>query len=96
MRNGRQRKSLADQIDRLGSMLDGLAEGLNEAVATAVQEAVRAVLTEVFTNPERLARLPAAQSVTSASAVPPPEPGSGSAALADCLLGAGPAGSPSR
>ena len=61
--NGRSRKSLAEQIDSLDSMLDGLADGLNEAVATAVKEAVRAVLTEVLTNPERLARLHPAQPI---------------------------------
>jgi hypothetical protein len=57
--NGRVRKSLAEQIDRLDQILDGLAEGLNEAVAMAVKEAiglavkeaVQAVLTEVLTNP---------------------------------------------
>jgi hypothetical protein len=57
--NGRVRKSLAEQIDRLDQILDGLAEGLNEAVAmavkeaigVAVKEAVQAVLTEVLTNP---------------------------------------------
>jgi hypothetical protein len=56
--NGRVRKSLAEQIDRLDQILDGLAEGLNEAVAMAVKEAiglavkeaVQAVLTEVLTN----------------------------------------------
>ena len=69
--NGRQRKSLAEQIDRLDSVLDGLADGLNEAVATAVKEAVRAVLTEVLTNPELLARLHPVQAI----AVPePPQP----------------------
>jgi hypothetical protein len=63
--NGQQRKSLASQIDRLDSILDGLGEGLNEAVATAVQEAVgiavrealKAVLTEVLSNPVFLARI---------------------------------------
>jgi hypothetical protein len=70
--NGRTRKSLAEQIDRLDHILDGLADGLNEAVAAAVKEAVgiavreavQAVLTEVITNPDLLARLgapPAAQ-----------------------------------
>jgi hypothetical protein len=57
--NGRVRKSLAEQIDRLDQILDGLAEGLNEAVALAVKEAiglavkeaVQAVLAEVLTNP---------------------------------------------
>jgi hypothetical protein len=60
--NGRVRKSLAEQIDRLDGILDGLAEGLNEAIVTAVkeaagtavQEAVRAVLTELLANPELL------------------------------------------
>jgi hypothetical protein len=60
--NGRVRKSLAEQIDRLDGILDGLAEGLNEAivaavkeaVGTAVQEAVRAVLSELLANPELL------------------------------------------
>jgi hypothetical protein len=63
--NGRVRKSLADQIDRLDKILDGLAEGLNEAVADAVkqavslavQEAVRQVLTELLSNPTFRAQL---------------------------------------
>ena len=70
--NGRSRKNLADQIDRLDHMLDGLAEGLNDAVASVVQqvvgqavhEAVAAVLTEVLTNPElrqHLAGIPTAE-----------------------------------
>jgi hypothetical protein len=42
----RPRKNLADQIDRLDSILDGLAENLNEAVATAVQQAVAAAVQE--------------------------------------------------
>jgi hypothetical protein len=62
--NGRERKTLASQIDRLDAMLDGLADGLNDAVAQAVQAAVtvavQAVLTEVFTNPAVLAKLRAA------------------------------------
>jgi hypothetical protein len=57
--NGRERKSLAEQLDRLDRILDGLAEGLNEAVAMAVKEAiglavkeaVQAVLAEVLINP---------------------------------------------
>jgi hypothetical protein len=60
--NNRVRKSLAEQIDRLDGILDGLAEGLNEAViaavkeaaGAAVQEAVRAVLSELLANPELL------------------------------------------
>jgi hypothetical protein len=60
--NGRPpRKSLATQLDRLDTILDGLADGLNEAVATAVKEAVvvavEAVLREVLNNPELQRRL---------------------------------------
>jgi hypothetical protein len=58
--NGQERKTLASQIDRLDSILDGLSDALNESVSTAVQEAVslavkeavQTVLTEVLTNPE--------------------------------------------
>jgi len=62
--NGRDRKTLAQQLDRMDSMLDGLAEGLNEAVAAAaaagmkevvciaVQQAVRTTLTELLSNPD--------------------------------------------
>src|SRR5262245_19488062 len=70
--NGPTRKTLASQIDRLDSILDGLSEGLTDAVASAVREAVgldvreavQAVLTEVLTNPalrEQLQALAAAQ-----------------------------------
>src|SRR5262245_50960001 len=71
--NGQERKTLASQIDRLHSILDGLSDNLNEAVATAVQgavelavrqavgpavkEAVQAVLVEVMTNADLLATL---------------------------------------
>jgi hypothetical protein len=57
--DGRARKSLAEQIDRLDAILDGLSDALNESVAAAVsqavgravKEAVQAVLAEVLTNP---------------------------------------------
>jgi hypothetical protein len=60
----RPRKNLADQINRLDSLLDGLADNLNEAVASAVQQTVAAAvkeavttgvtqaIVEVLTNPE--------------------------------------------
>jgi hypothetical protein len=56
------RKSLADQIDRLDTILDGLAEALNESVADAVRdvialtvrEAVHAAVTEVLSSPDLL------------------------------------------
>jgi hypothetical protein len=54
--NGKARKSLSDQLDRLDSILDVLANGLNEAIADAVKnavsDAVQQVLTEVLTNAE--------------------------------------------
>ena len=63
--NGQVRKTLASQIDRLDSMLDGLAEGINDTVVTAVKEAVnqvvreavQAVITELLTNPDLQQRL---------------------------------------
>jgi hypothetical protein len=63
--DGRARKSLAEQIDRLDRILDGLADGLNEAVADAVtqavsravKEAIQGVLTEVLSNPNLRAKL---------------------------------------
>ena len=73
--NGRQRKSLAEQIDRLDSVLDGLADGFNEAVATAVKETVHAVLSEVLSNPELLARLHPVQQEPAARAAGGPGPG---------------------
>ena len=67
--NGHARKTLAQQLDRMDTMLDGLSEGLNEAVATAatasmrevvclaVQQAVRTTLTEILSNAEVQNRL---------------------------------------
>jgi hypothetical protein len=60
--NGRaRRKSLAEQIDRLDMILDGLADGLNAAVADAVTAAIStavvAAVREVLSNPELLRRL---------------------------------------
>lgn len=79
-RNGQQRKSLAGQLDRFDTLLDGLADGLNEAVAAAVQaavslavqEAVRAVLSEVLQNADLLAQLRPAQPTPPASPVATP------------------------
>jgi hypothetical protein len=76
--NGQERKTLASQIDRLDSILDGLSEALSESVSTAVQEAVslavkeavQTVLTEVLINPELRDRL-------QPPSPPPPPPPSG-------------------
>jgi hypothetical protein len=62
--NGRARKTLAEQIDRLDGILDGLADALNMAVAQAVKEAVeiavKAALAETMARPELRSRLSAA------------------------------------
>jgi hypothetical protein len=89
--NGRQRKNLADQIDRLDSILDGLSEGLNEAVATAVQQAVsvavQQAVVEVLTNAElqRLLHPPTPQPPTPPSPSPPPVPEKGGGLLQGML-----------
>jgi hypothetical protein len=63
------RKTLASQLDRLDTIIDGLADNLHEAVAIAtanvvketltvvVQEAIRGALVEILTNAEVLKRL---------------------------------------
>jgi hypothetical protein len=78
--NGKLRKSLAEQIDRLDSILDGLADALNESVAAAVKdvvgvavrEAVQAVLAELLANPVVLQMLhgPAAEPAPPAESGP--------------------------
>ena len=64
--NGRpQRKTLANQLDRLDNTIDALADGVNravadavrEAVASAVQQAVGLVLRELLSKPEVLRQL---------------------------------------
>jgi hypothetical protein len=76
--NGRTRKSLAEQIDRLDAILDRLADALNEAVAdavkeavtAAVQEAVHAAVVEVLTNAELRKRLGVVQTPASQPSAP--------------------------
>jgi hypothetical protein len=55
------RRTLAQQLDRLDTILDGLSEGLNEAVAesvgSAVRQAVETALAGIMKNPEILAKL---------------------------------------
>jgi hypothetical protein len=46
--DGRARKSLAEQIDRLDAILDGLSDALTEAVAAAVSEAAGRAVKEAF------------------------------------------------
>jgi hypothetical protein len=76
--DGRTRKSLAEQIDRLDAILDGLADALNEAVAdavkdavtAAVQEAVHAAVVEVLTNAELRKRLGVVQTPATQPSAP--------------------------
>jgi hypothetical protein len=63
--NGKVRKSLASQLDRLDAMLDGLGEAIPQVVAETiravagpmVQEAVQAALKELLSNPAILEKL---------------------------------------
>src|SRR5262249_45798582 len=66
--NGRpQRKTLANQLDRLDTILDGFPDALNEAVAdavkqavtVAVREAVQVATEQLLANPELLRALAA-------------------------------------
>jgi hypothetical protein len=54
--NGRPRKQLSDQLDRLDGIIDGLCDGLPQAVADATREgtrqAVKDAILEIMTNPE--------------------------------------------
>jgi hypothetical protein len=94
--NGRARRSLAEQIDRLDGILDGLADALNEAVAGAVQEAVglavreavQAVLAEVLANPQLQQRLrPGPDPAAAVSSIPPALPGRAAVAQVKRLAG---------
>src|SRR5262245_66197073 len=77
--NGRQQKSLAHRLDRLDTILDGLAEALNESVAAAVRDAVTAAvreavevaLKEVLRRPELLRAALAAHGGPAAGAAAP-------------------------
>ena len=78
--NGRVRKTLASQLDRLDTILDGLSDALNESVSAAVQTAVSDVLTQILTNPTFADRLRssvptlAATNASTESTAPPERP----------------------
>jgi hypothetical protein len=72
--NGRTRKSLAEQIDRLDQTLDGLADALNASIATAVREAVHAVIVELLADGTLRTRLQAASTVPVAVVPAQPAP----------------------
>jgi plasmid stabilization system protein ParE len=50
--NGRQRKTLTDQLDRLDAILDGLSNALTEAVAQAVKDGIAAAVEQLTRRPE--------------------------------------------
>jgi hypothetical protein len=75
--NGKPRKQLSVQLDRLDSILDAIAEGLPGAVTDACREGARAAvkdaIIEIVTNPELRALLGPAQPAPAAP-VPVSEP----------------------
>jgi hypothetical protein len=79
--NGRPRRQLSEQLDRLDGILDLLAEGLPGAVTDACREgaqaAVKSAILEVLTNPELRALIAPVQPAPVPVAHPPepvPEP----------------------
>ena len=91
MTNGRARKTLSDQLDRLDRVIDGLSEALKESVASAVrdataqavQQAVQATLTEILTSPELMALIGAARAPAPVAEPDPPPPASPAPRLRD-------------
>ena len=79
--NGRPRKQLSEQIDRLEQAVDGLGLGLREAVreatSQAVREAVGELVAEVVTNPDVAALFRNAQAPAAQAPRPSPLPGGG-------------------
>ena len=77
--NGRPRRQLADQLDRLDGIIDALAEGLNGAVADAAREgtrlAVKDAILEILTNPDLRALIATAAPADKRSAQPVTPPG---------------------
>jgi len=79
-----QRKTLADQIDRLDRTLDGLAEAIQGAVADAVRDAVKSAVAELIADPAFAGKLreaaapapafPAFDAIAPAEFVPEPKP----------------------
>ena len=71
--NGRPRKQLSEQIDRLEQAVGGLGLGLREAVREAVTELV----SEVLTNPDVAALFRNVQAPAAQAPRPSPLPGGG-------------------
>ena len=81
MTNGRPRKQLSEQIDRLELTVSNLGLGLREAVreatTQAVREAVGELVAEVVTNPDIAAFFRNAQAPAAQAPRPSPLPGGG-------------------
>ena len=79
--NGRPRKQLAEQIDRLELTVSNLGEGLRdsvrEATSQAVREAVTELVSEVLTNPDVAALFRNTQAQPAQAARARPSPGGG-------------------
>jgi hypothetical protein len=79
--NGRPRKQLSEQIDRLeqavGGLGDGLREAVREATTQAVREAVGELVSEVLTNPDVAALFRGAQASPAQGPRPRPSPAGG-------------------
>ena len=83
--NGQQRRSLANELDRFDSMIDGLDQGIKNVIADAVKESVgaaigatvRATVLEIIGNPDLLAVLrggaPASASANAVEQLAAPE-----------------------
>ena len=79
--NGRPRKQLAEQIDRLeltvSNLGDGLRDSVREATTQAVREAVTELVSEVLTNPDVAALFRNVQAPAAQAPRPSPLPGGG-------------------
>src|SRR5262245_20414933 len=77
--NGRPRKQLSEQIDRLELTVSSLGEGLRDAVreatSQAVREAVTELVSEVLTNPDVAALFRNVQAPATQAPRPSPLPG---------------------
>ena len=76
--NGKPRKQLSDQLDRLDRIIDALGDALPEAVTDAVKDgsrlAVKEALIEIMTNPELRGMLASTSQPTPIPLPPPQEP----------------------
>jgi hypothetical protein len=74
--NGKPRKQLSDQLDRLDRIIDALGDALPEAVTDAckdgAKQAVKEAIIEIMTNPE-LRGLLATTSLPAPIPLPPPQ-----------------------